>query len=80
MALWSLALHNQNMLNVHELKAQDLRGLSPSSLAQVAAQMLQRIGEQSKQIDWQSQHIAAQAQAIKFRDCVFQPIVDGISG
>ncbi len=34
------------MLNVHELKAQDLHGLSPSSLAQVAAQMLQRIGEQ----------------------------------
>ena len=53
-----LALHNTRMLNVHELKAQDLHGLSPSSLAEVAAQMLQRISEQSKQI-------AAQAQAIK---------------
>ena len=62
------------MLNVHELKAQDLRGLSPSSLAQVAAQMLQRIGEQSRQIDWQSQHIAAQAQAIKFRDVKIERI------
>ena len=55
------------MLNVHELKAQDLHGLSPSSLAQVAAQMLQRIGEQSKQI-------ASQAQAIKFRDAKLERI------
>ncbi len=69
-----LALHNRGMLNVHELKAQDLRGLSPSSLAEVAAQMLQRIGEQSRQIDWQSQHIAAQAQAIKFRDAKIERI------
>ena len=62
-----LALHNTHMLNVHELKAQDLHGLSPSSLAEVAAQMLQRIGEQSKQI-------AAQAQAIKFRDVKIERI------
>ena len=62
-----LALHNTHMLNVHELKAQDLHGLSPSSLAEVAAQMLQRISEQSKQI-------AAQAQAIKFRDVKIERI------
>ena len=62
-----LALHNTRMLNVHELKAQDLRGLSPSSLAEVAAQMLQRIGQQSKQI-------ASQAQAIKFRDVKIERI------
>jgi transposase len=55
------------MLGVHELKAQDLHGLSPSSLVEVAAQMLQRIGEQSKQI-------AAQAQAIKFRDAKLERI------
>ena len=62
-----LALHNRRMLNVYELKAQDLHGLSPSSLAEVAAQMLHRIGEQSKQI-------AAQAQAIKFRDVKIERI------
>ena len=62
-----LVLHNTSMLNVHELKAQDLRSLSPSSLAEVAAQMLQRIGEQSKQI-------ASQAQAIKFRDAKIERI------
>ncbi|WP_309639229.1 IS66 family transposase, partial [Methylibium sp.] len=55
------------MLNVHELKAQDLRGLSPSSLAEVAAQMLQRIGEQSKQI-------AERDRAIKFKDAKLERI------
>ena len=49
------------MLNVHELKAQDLQRLSPSALAEVAATLLQHIGEQSKLI-------TSQAQAIKFRD------------
>ena len=49
------------MLNLQGLNAQELQGLSPSSLAEVAAQMLTRIGEQTKLI-------ASQAQAIKFRD------------
>ena len=62
-----LALHNTGMLNVHELKAQDLHGLSPSSLAEVAAQMLQRIGEQSKQI-------AERDRAIKFKDAKIERI------
>jgi transposase len=62
------------MLNVHELKAQDLHGLSPSSLAEVAAQMLQRIGEQSRHISEQSKQIASQAQAIKFRDAKLERI------
>ena len=62
-----LALHNRRMLNVYELKAQDLHGLSPSSLAEVAAQMLQRIGEQSKQI-------AERDRAIKFKDAKIERI------
>ena len=49
------------MLNVHELEAQDLHGLSLGSLAELAAQMLQHIGQQSRQI-------ASQAQAIRFKD------------
>ena len=76
-----LALHNTGMLNVHELKAQDLHGLSPSSLAEVAAQMLTRIGEQSKFIGEQStqlaqrdKQIAEQAQAIKFKDVKIERI------
>jgi transposase len=62
-----LALHNTHMLSVHELKAQDLHGLSPTALTAVAQQMLQHIGEQSKQI-------ASQAQAIKFRDAKLERI------
>ena len=55
------------MLNVHELKAQDLQRLSPSALAEVAATLLQHIGEQSKLI-------TSQAQAIKFRDVKIERI------
>jgi transposase len=62
-----LALHNTRMLNVHELKAQDLHGLSPSSLAEVAAQMLQHIGQQSKQI-------AERDRVIKFKDAKLERI------
>lgn len=59
--------HNAHMLDLHELKALDLRGLSPEAMAQVAKQMLTRIAEQSKQID-------EQAQAIKFKDVKIERI------
>ena len=49
------------MLDLQRLNAQDLQGLSPSSLAEVTTQMLTRIGEQTTLI-------ASQAQAIKFKD------------
>jgi len=55
------------MLNVQELKTQDLQRLSPDALAEVAAKMLQHIIEQSKQID-------SQAQAIKLRDVKIERI------
>ena len=61
-----LTLHNAYMLEAHastapQFKAQDLHGLSPAALVEVAAQMLQQINAQSKQI-------ASQAQAIRFKD------------
>jgi len=62
-----LALHNTSMLNVNELTAQDLRGLSLGAPTELAEQMLQRIGQQSKQI-------ASQAQAIKFKDAKLERI------
>jgi transposase len=69
------------MLNLQGLKAQDLQGLSPSSLAEVAAQMLTRIGEQrkfigeqGKQLDERNKQIAEQAQAIKFKDVKIERI------
>ena len=69
------------MLDLQRLNAQDLRGLSPSSLADVAAQMLARIGEQSKfigeqsqQLDERNKQIASQAQAIKYKDVKIERI------
>lgn len=49
------------MPGLHELQAQDLRGLDLAALAEMATQMLAHIGEQSR-------HIDAQAQAIALRD------------
>jgi len=51
----------ERMLDVHDLQAGGLRGLSPEALALVAEQMLLRIDEQSREI-------ASQAQAIRWRD------------
>jgi len=81
MAAPALALHNAGMLDLQGLNAQDLQGLSPSSLAEVAAQMLIRLGEQSKfigeqgqQLDERNKRIAEQAQAIKFKDVKIERI------
>lgn len=67
MALREFVLHNGCMLNVHELKAQDLQRLSPDAQAQVVDQLLQHIAQQSKLI-------TSQAQAIKFRDVKIERI------
>ena len=52
------------MLDVRHFKAQDLRGLSPDALAAAAEQMLQRIAEQSKQLDERDKHIGEQSKRI----------------
>jgi len=69
------------MLDVRHFKAQDLHGLSPDALAAAAEQMLQRIAEQSKQLDERDKHIGeqskridSQAQAIKWRDAKIESI------
>ena len=74
-----LTLHNAYMLQAHaftapQFKAQDLHGLSPAALAEVAAQMLQQINSQSKRIDWQSQQLAERDRAIKFKDAKIERI------
>jgi transposase len=73
--------HTVHMLGVRHFKAQDLRGLSPEALAAAAEQMLQRIAEQSKQLDERDKHIGeqtkridSQAQAIKWRDAKIESI------
>jgi len=62
------------MLDLHELKALDLRGLSPEAIAAVAEQMLVHIAEQSKQLDERDKRIVEQAQAIKFKDVKIERI------
>lgn len=60
--------HNGHMLDAPVFTPQDLKGLSPEAMTRVAEQMLQHIGEQSKQI-------AEQAQAIKFKDVKIERIM-----
>jgi transposase len=76
------------MLDLHAVKSQDLKDLSPTALAELASQMLvhigeqaQRINEQSRHIDEQSKHIGAldmridsQAHGIKWRDAKIESI------
>ena len=63
----SEAGHTARMLDVRTLKAQDIRGLAPEALVAAAEQMLQRISAQSQQL-------AVQAQAIKFKDTKLEKI------
>ena len=55
------------MLDVHELKAQDLQRLSPGALAEVALKMLEHIAQQGQQIDFQ-------ARTIRLRDIKIERI------
>ena len=56
------------------LEAQDLHGLGPAALAEVAAQMLAQIHSQSQQIASQSQQIAERDRTIKFKDARLERI------
>jgi len=67
-------MHTERMLDVHAIGTTDIKALSPAALAELAAQMLAHITEQSKHIDAQSKRIDAQAQAIKWRDAKIESI------
>jgi len=62
------------MLDVHAMKPQDLKGLSPIELAEAAARMLAHITEQTRHIGEQARRIDSQAQAIKWRDAKIESI------
>ena len=62
------------MLDLHAVKSQNLKALSPGNLADLATQMLAHIDEQAKHIDAQSKRIGSQAQAIKWRDAKIKSI------
>lgn len=63
------------MLNVHQLSPQDFVGLSPCAAAELAAKVLQYIGQQSQHIAQQGQQIESQAQAIQFKDAKINSIM-----
>ena len=74
-----LSLHNALMLEAHaftapQFKAQNLQGLSPAALAEVAAQMLAQIYTQSQRIAALGQQIAERDRAIKFKDAKLERI------
>ena len=62
------------MLDVRDLQAQNLRGLAPSVLAELAQQMLAQLQEHSRRIEEQGQHIERQARDIKFKDAKIEKI------
>jgi len=62
------------MLDLHAVKSQNLKALSPGDLADLAAQMLAHIDEQAQHIDAQAKRIGSQAQAIKWRDAKIESI------
>ena len=62
------------MLDVHAIKATDLKAANPAELAELASQMLTHIAEQSRHIAEQGKRIDSQAQAIKWRDAKIESI------
>jgi len=62
------------MLDVHAIKAQDIKALSPAELAELAARMLAHIGEQTKHIDALDKRVDSQARGIKWRDAKIESI------
>lgn len=62
------------MLDVHAIKAADLKAVNPVELADLATQMLAHITEQSRHIAEQGKRIDSQAQAIKWRDAKIESI------
>jgi len=62
------------MFDLHAVKSQNLKALSPGDLADLAAQMLAHIDEQAQHIDAQAKRIGSQAQAIKWRDAKIESI------
>jgi transposase len=62
------------MLDVHALKAEDLRGLDPSTIAAVAAKMLTHIGEQARHIDAQAREIERKDAELHFKSTKLEKI------
>jgi transposase len=75
------ARHNERMLDLRELKAEDLKGLDPSQVAALAQQMLAHIhaqdahiGEQARGIQERDQRIENQARDLKYKQAELEKV------
>ena len=64
----------QRMLSMRELKPQDLQGLSPETVVQLAAQMLEHIGQQAREIEVKQQLIERKDRDIAWRDAKLEKV------
>jgi transposase len=62
------------MLDVNTLKAEDLKGLSHSAMAELAATMLAQLAAKNEQLDEAARQIAERDKAIKFKDAKIERI------
>jgi transposase len=58
----------RRMLSMHDVKAQDLQGLSPETVTALAAQMLDRIEQQAREIDLQRRDLQVKQTLIERKD------------
>ncbi len=64
----------QRMLGMRDLKAQDLHGLPPDAVTALAAQMLEHIEQQARQLDLKDQQIQRQTRDIAWRDAKLEKV------
>jgi hypothetical protein len=62
------------MLDVHQLKAEDLQGLDATAATKIALALLDRVGTMTVQIDEHAKQLAERDQAIKFKDAKLQKV------
>ena len=65
---------NGRMLDVNTLKAADLKGLSKSAIAELAAEMLAQMTSMSTLLEARDRQAAAQIRKIKFKDAKLERI------
>ncbi len=62
------------MLGMRDLKPQDLQGLPPEALAELASQMLQHIQQQAQDPEYEAQEIQRKDRDISWRDAKLQKV------
>ena len=64
----------QRMLGMRDLTAQDLQGLKPEALTALAAQMLEHIDSQARELELKQQLIERKERDIAWRDAKIEKI------